>query len=287
MRKHCLRKVNGMGMMILCRGREAKSPLVIEQAGVRIYTAEELCYYLYNNIYLIGNDFISDELIRFLKEETGDTVLAGRLEYLKKNHAGLAEMIVTILKSIDYYSIGEIEEIREILNTLNNQNVYERLKSRGDSYLFNKYFYHAIECYQQILEEYKGNDLPGAFLSGVYHNMGVAFARMYLYGEAAESFKEAYKIGQREETKKCYMAALWFANRNAGPINDDTTEEEYVLRREIETLMDNAAYQEEYKQLDAMDSLRKSGKMSEYHQALDDMTMKWKKDYEKYTGNRY
>ncbi|MDO5403621.1 MAG: hypothetical protein Q4F11_09305, partial [Eubacteriales bacterium] len=136
--------------MILCRTKKAGIPYNIGHTGVRVYTLEELCYYIYNNIYLIGREFISDELISFIGEETGETELADRLRYLKKNQAGLAEMIVTILKYVDYYAIGEIEEIREILNTLNNQNVQERIKSRGDSFLKNQIFYSALRCYEQI-----------------------------------------------------------------------------------------------------------------------------------------
>lgn len=57
-----------MGKIILCRGKKADTPLTVLQTGVKLYTAEELCYYIYNNIYLIGQDFIDDNLISFLDE---------------------------------------------------------------------------------------------------------------------------------------------------------------------------------------------------------------------------
>ena len=60
-----------MGKIILCRGKKADTPLTVLQTGVKLYTAEELCYYIYNNIYLIGQDFIDDNLISFL-DETGE-----------------------------------------------------------------------------------------------------------------------------------------------------------------------------------------------------------------------
>ena len=46
-----------MGKIILCRGKKADTPLTVLQTGVKLYTAEELCYYIYNNIYLIGQGF--------------------------------------------------------------------------------------------------------------------------------------------------------------------------------------------------------------------------------------
>ena len=41
-----------MSAMILCRGKVADNPLYIMQSGIRLYTEEELCYYIYNNIYI-------------------------------------------------------------------------------------------------------------------------------------------------------------------------------------------------------------------------------------------
>lgn len=273
-----------MGTVILCRGRVANKPYRIGQTGIRIYTVEELCYYIYNNIYLIGSDFVDDKLIDFIREETFDDALAERLKELKEKNAGLAEMVVTILKSVDYYTIGEIEQIREILNTLNSQNIYERLKSRGDSLLSNHCYYAAIDCYLQILQEYKGNDLSGAFLSKVYHNLGVSFAKMFLYEEAEEAFLCSYKIGQHEESRKCALAARLLAMQHNEPENDDTSEEEYVLKREIETLMDNARYSDEYRELEEMDSLKNDGRVNEYNKMADSFLSKWKKDYRKYIG---
>ena len=272
-----------MGTMILCRGREAKRPFRVEGTQIRIFSAEELCYYIYNNIYLISNDFVNDKLIAFLAEEVLETALAERLNSLKKKNAGLAEMIVTILKTIDYYSIGEIEEIREILNTLNNQNVYERLKSRGDSYLFSKCFFNAIKCYERIIDECKAGEISAGVYAKVWHNMGVCYARMFMYEEAHNAFMQSYKHGQFEETRKCLMAAELMLKRSEGPENDDSTEEEYVLKREIETLMDNARYSEKYRELEDIEALKTKGEVVKYNEAIDNTLSLWKNNYLNYS----
>ena len=98
---------------------------------------------------------------------------------LYEKKAGLAEILVTILKTVDYYSVSDIEKIRETLNTLGRQNVCERLKSRGDGYLANECFFSAVKCYESIINDYKGSGLSGSEYSKVYHNLGTAYARMF------------------------------------------------------------------------------------------------------------
>ena len=183
-----------MGKIILCRGKKADTPLTVLQTGVKLYTAEELCYYIYNNIYLIGQDFIDDNLISFL-DETGEKELAERVRKLKETGGSLAQIFVIILKTIDYYSVAEIEQLKGILNTLGKQSVCERLKARGDGYLNAGYYFAAIRCYESIIKDYKGKDLLAADYAKVYHNMGTAYARMFMYDKAVIYYDEAYRTG--------------------------------------------------------------------------------------------
>lgn len=271
-----------MSGMILCRSREAKTPYEIPGTGIHIYSLEELCYYIYNNIYIIGNDFISAGLIDFIRHETGETGLADRLAELAGEHAGLAPQLVTILKYVDYYNMSEIEEIRDILETLNTQNVNERLKARADGYLGSKCYYSAICNYRKIIEAPRDLSLTGLFYAKVYHNTGVAYARMFLYRQAAAYFDEAYQIGQHEESRKCGMAAKRLAAGEDVIERDDTTEEEYVLKREIETLMENARYSDPYRNLQEVERLKADGSVAAYYQALEEVMDNWKEQYLKF-----
>lgn len=273
-----------MSGMILCRSREAKKPYLIENMGIRIYSLEELCYYIYNHIYVIGNDFIDGSLIEFIREETGETILADRLSVLLAQHAGLAELVVTILKYVDYYNIGEIEEIRGILETLHTQNVYERLKARADSFLGSQHYYSAIRNYRKIIEGQRDLSLTGLFYAKVYHNTGVAYARMFLYRQAAGYFEQAYKIGQHEESRKCCMAAKRLSMGDDVIEREEASEEEYVLKREIETLMDNARYSDSYRSLQELERLKEDGKVAAYYQGIEDAINTWKQQYLKYTS---
>lgn len=272
-----------MSTMILCRDKLAVNPLYISCSDVRLYSNEELCYYIYNNIYIITNDFISDELIHFLRYETKDMALADRVEQMKKSDAGLAAILVTILKSVDYYSISQIDKISEILSTLDSQNVYERLRSRADTYLDIKRYFKAIDCYKQIIKEYK-NDAPGAFTARIYHNMGVAYAGMFMYDKAAESFKLAYETGQYSESYDAYLAAKYFDERNKELIVEDVSDRELAVRKRIEGVMDNARYQEEYRKLEELVKRKEHGDVAYYHKAVKDILSSWKDEYRGYSA---
>lgn len=46
-----------MGKFILCSGKRAKEPYYVNVTDTVLYTIEELCYFLYQNIYLVADDF--------------------------------------------------------------------------------------------------------------------------------------------------------------------------------------------------------------------------------------
>ena len=270
-----------MGKIILCRGQRTDKPYVTPQTDIKLYSAEELCYYIYNNIYLIGQDLIDDNLIEFL-QAVGEGELAARVKKLKGSGASLAQILVTILKSIDYYSVAEIEQLKEILNTLGKQSVCERLKARGDGYLNAKFYFAAISCYESIIKDYKGKDLLAADYAKVYHNLGTAYARMFMYEKAVEYYDEAYRLGQHEESKKCSIAASIMAKKDKEPVNVDVQEDEYVVQRELETLMDNARYSDEYRELEDIDRLKGDGNLTQFNQAIDAKLTSWVANLKRY-----
>lgn len=277
-----------MNGLILCRTKEAVNPYYISNMDVKIYSLEELCYYIYNNIYLIGMDLIDSKLINFVRNEVREEKLAQRLEYLMENKAGLAELVLTILKYVDFYTAEEIEELRGILATLNTRNVYERLKARADSFMANECYYAAIRNYSQIINGKKDSTLSVVFYSNVCHNMGVAYARLFLFRQAQTCFEEAYNLSRHEDCLKCAMAARRLAvnseNFNHVEFLDEQTEDEYVIRREIETLMDNAMYSDEYRHLDELCREKDEGNVTAYYAGINDMLEQWKEQYGKYTG---
>ncbi len=271
-----------MSSLILCRTKEAVRPYHVRDMGVRIYNLEELCYLVYNNIYVISRDFFSDSLFGFISEETGEKALADKLKSLKDGNGNLAEMVITLFLYVDYYTVEEIEAIKGVLETLNSQNVLERLKNRGDTYLENECYYSAIRNYAKIIDSPPDMTLPAYFYARVYHNIGVAYARLFIFDQAEQYFNQAYKISQHDDSKKCAIAVHRLALGDNIIERDDATELEYVVKRELETLMDNARYSDEYRRLIEIGKNKDETDITGYFVDVSDVLEGWKKDYIRY-----
>ena len=213
-----------------------------------------------------------------------EPLLADKLEQLKCENAGLAEAVVTILKYVDYYDTAEIEQVKDLLAMLDTQNVYERMKMRADRFLEKGCYYSAISNYDKIVNGERDINLSGLFYAKVYHNLGTAYARMFFFEKAAKYFEEAYKIGQHEKSRKCYLAACRMAEGEEQIQDMQAPEEEQVLQRELELLTDNARYSDEYRAMQKMEHLKSDGEVAQYYKAIDDCMDRWKAQYRRYTS---
>ena len=55
-----------MGSLILCHKKKASQPYKITRIHRKIYTIEELCYYLCNNLYLIDYTIMNEKICEWL-----------------------------------------------------------------------------------------------------------------------------------------------------------------------------------------------------------------------------
>ncbi len=68
-----------MSGYILCQTKKAERPYFIENISTNIYSIEELCYYLYHNLYLIDASVINEELCMWIQQELELPKLAAKL----------------------------------------------------------------------------------------------------------------------------------------------------------------------------------------------------------------
>ena len=267
-----------MAGLILCRGKYSTRPYYISNMAVNIYSMEELCYYIYNNIYLIGSDLFDEGLISYIGNELDEKELSEELEFLKSQSAGLSEMVMTVLRHIDYYSDDEISRLRQEIDRLDTQNAYERLKLRADNFLANKRYNSAVRNYSSIVKGKRDDSLDDIFYGSVWHNMGVAYARMFAFSEAENCFMMAYELNRSEES----CNAMYAARKLAGGNISDDDEHMYVTGREMETIMDHVSDDSHYAPVGKALGLKEEGKEDESLAELDRIVDVWKKEYRNY-----
>ena len=140
-----------MGQLILCRELPASNPLYIEELDINIYTAEELSFYIFNNLELImGEDFVNEKLFRFISDELGRPVLASKLRRWSKN-SSQGELLLVILQDLHYYRSDELSGFQERVAHVANASAQERLRQKADN-LFSKHrYYEAVLLYDRLV----------------------------------------------------------------------------------------------------------------------------------------
>lgn len=144
-----------MGNLILCHDRHAAHPYEISRIHCRIFTIEELCYYLCNNLYLIDYTIMNEPLCTWLEEEIGMKELAEQLRDLMRMRGSVENFVLTILKASKIYKESEMIRIQNVLEHLKNQKDVERKKYKGDNLLESGEIEEAIIVYQEILNQEK------------------------------------------------------------------------------------------------------------------------------------
>ena len=60
-----------MSYVLLCKGNKALKPYYIEDIRKKIYTLEELCYYLYHNTVLCAEELVRFQLAHWIGHQLG------------------------------------------------------------------------------------------------------------------------------------------------------------------------------------------------------------------------
>lgn len=198
-----------MGSLVLCHERHATHPYEITRIHCKIFTIEELCYYLCNNLYLIDYTIMNEQLCVWLDEELGMGTLAGQLRDVIRLNGSIEKFVLTILKDSRIYREPEMIRIQNVLERLKNQKDIERQKYKGDNLLESGEIEEAILVYQAILNQEKDESVDAKFYGMIYAGLGAAYGRLFLYQESARMYDRAYQICEDPKLLKPYLYASY------------------------------------------------------------------------------
>ena len=198
-----------MGSLILCHKKKAKQPYEITRIHRRIYTIEELCYYLCNNLYLIDYTIMNTQLCDWLEEELELAELAQNLRTSLQQHGSVEQFVLMILADASIYTTTELTHIRNVLERLKNQKPIEKKKYKADNLFESGAVKPAVLIYHSILDEEHDDTVDKKFYGRVYGCLGAAYGRMFLYEEAAKMYEAAFQICEEESMLKAYIYACY------------------------------------------------------------------------------
>lgn len=191
-----------MGLVTICKYRRTKTPFFVEQAGLNLYSLEELAWFLYHNICLADRQMFDERLCRWISEEVRYPELAKRIQNGISAGSNFQNLVLSVVGAVDMFSNRQLAELGDRLRGLASLQEQERLKMRADELLDNRNEWAAIEEYRHILRMHQNSRLGMEFYGAVWNNLGVCYARQFLFAEAADCFETSCEYYQDEETEQ-------------------------------------------------------------------------------------
>lgn len=230
-----------MGLVTICKYNRTSAPFYIRQAGINLYSLEELAWFLYHNICLADRQLFDDRLCRWLSEEAGCKDLARRIQNGVAAGVSFQNLVLSVVGAADMYDSRELSELGERLKSLGSLQEQERLKMRADELLDNRSEWAAMEEYRHILRMHQNSRLGMAFYGAVWNNLGVCYARQFLFREAADCFETSCEYAPDEEVERQAELARQLAEGVRPPSEkkpaDDVLPQKKLLRWEKEYRM--------------------------------------------------
>lgn len=210
-------------MFILCKGELAKEPYTIPVTEVPVYSLEELCYYIYNNIYSVTEEFFDEKLPVWIRDQVGSDSLAKKMKLLVERHNDLKDLVVTLLCSCDYYKEDEVVKLVEVMDKIANLPPHEKNKIKADNYLHAGKYGKSLLEYKKLLYGSMAEKFSTEEYGDLLHNQAIALFHVSSFGEAARGFKEAYARNHKEQTLNQYLYALLINGQDEEFVREGTS----------------------------------------------------------------
>ena len=194
---------------IICSTAPALKPYNIKGLGISIYSIEELCYYIYNNIFDINEGFVNDELLDFLSNELKEGILAQRLRDMQKMGKKEYEQLILIVSYSDYLSANELLDFKTSIQRLSGCKKLQRYKLKADSLFKKGRIEKAVSIYNLIINDedfLQGSDI---FKSSIYHNLAGGYAYSFHYKKAFNNYYKAYRYQKDDRNLFACLMALY------------------------------------------------------------------------------
>lgn len=273
-----------MARVLMCAGRRSRVPLCLRNTNKRLYSAEEVCYYLYHNA-STAEDYLADaSLAEHYETEFGLPETAERLRLLYGSQASMKEYAQLLFSATPMYTKEEIAEFLKELESFEERNYWQKQKAKADAYLEHRNYRDAANVYEHLLQAREENGMPEAASGNVYHNLAICELHTTGAGRAAGHFAEAYEKNRETDSLRAYLFALRLAQREKeymeALIKYEVSE---AMRNEIDTMLFDSVVEAgespEYQNVARIKKLLADGQLSEYRKATEQLLEDFKTQY--------
>lgn len=260
-----------MSGYILCQTKKARSPYFIQNISTNIYTLEELCYYLYHNIYLVDQTIINEALCSWIAQELELPRLAAKLRPKLGKFASAEDILYPVFKEINYLTYEELRTLNAKLSKMDAEAPAVREKKKGDALVENGMLVSAIHVYEKLLKKEGLEQGQAGLTAQIYHNLGCACSYLFQMEKAVECFWYAHQLDETEQSLITYLLAY----------KSIRTPIEYESRLTALNVSDQV--KETVQQ--ALERFAKKPEIPVYSQHIDECLVKFTKEYHRSTGS--
>ena len=273
-----------MGEILFCNQPIAAMPYYIEGISWNVYSLEELCYYIENNTYLLEKDFMTEELCTWIGKEVKNLTLAEQLRDIMHMDGRLSEFVLTLLVECGYCPKETIKEIVRIVQEMEEKSDFECNKVRADRLMDKEKYLSSIYEYKRLLDSNEAGEQSKELLGNIWHNLGTAYARLFLFQEAIHCYEKAYELNENPESvKECLMAYRCLRDDAGYELAAQKYQVSEELQKSYREEIIEASYAEEavdfINKLEAIAIMNTGSQKKEYQKAISDIIFNWKEEY--------
>ncbi|MCQ2519120.1 MAG: hypothetical protein MJ107_01175 [Lachnospiraceae bacterium] len=271
-----------MNRVLTTVGDYAESPYYVDKVFVNVYSAEELCYVLYENAFILDQSILDKKLALWVDRELHLPDLARDLIVLANQNASPSAFVGTILTYVGFYSKNEISRVENILRMNVSMNVFEKWKAKADFLVENKHYALAIREYEKLLKVLPEDEQ--GLLSAIYNNMGITYMNLSLFDSAVKFFLASFDVDGNEDAYRHYLTVKRMSLRDDEYVRfiasrDDAYNLSIELESRMEELNQGFDKSDEAQALNELFALRSTGESAKYYEEIGKITEELKEDY--------
>lgn len=273
-----------MGELLYCHEPIAALPYYVEGIGMNLYSMEELSYYIMSNTFLLDNSFMCEELCTWVEKQMGLYKLAEQLRDIMRGNGLLSDFVLAILEQNGYCTMKEMQDIVFTIRQMEEKSDFECNKIRADQLMDKKKYLAGIYEYKRLLDSPDAKEASALLCGNIWHNLGTAYARLFLFEEAAKCYEEAYRLNEsRESLRECLLCFRCMHDetgfmRKAMEHNIDETGMQEI-RNELSIASRSEQLEQFEDHLEELAKVNGGNTKSQAKTEISDIIFRWKEEY--------